>query len=147
MALLAVLNDIREQVALTAMPEGMVVGDNDQEEVPRLMPVAFVGVYSSFTSDPFLYPSMFMSASHWILTPCVVTSFMEAYIPHRFRYTRPTTHEQNAIQRELAPTDGPSRLSKAIDFGRWLFGRSKSSSTLVSSWTPVQVDKENSEHL
>lgn len=96
-----VLNDIRAQ---------------DPDAI-RQMPVAHVGVYSSFTSDPHIYPSAFMLPSHWILTPCVLTSFMEKYIPHVFPYVKRTNHEKyidDAQQKSL--------LNQAWNGVRYLVG-------------------------
>ncbi|KAI1293649.1 Hormone-sensitive lipase [Halotydeus destructor] len=76
MSLTTMLNDIRKL---------------DSSAVP-IMPTAVVGVYPSFTCEAFMYPSMMMSASHNLITPAVLASFIEAYVPHRLQYGDNCSH-------------------------------------------------------
>ena len=106
MVLITILNDIRKK---------------DTSAI-SMMPSALVGLYPSFTFSSFMYPSMLISAFHWILPPTIFAVFVEAYIP----YITPEGLDANNNSLEYKDEDsGLASMAKSLlKKASWFFSLS-----------------------
>lgn len=107
MALLQILNDMKKLDASSV----------------SFFPASLVVEYPSFTSDPRMYASLFMSVSHWILTPPVFANFVEAYVPHNLVFNDNCSHFLEEFEKGSSfKHSSSSRLSSFRDTLSWWTG-------------------------